>query len=195
LRFPGRIAAGGTLCALACLGAPARADPPSQLEKPPELEKNAISYEPFAISSRGLLVQYERLIARRFSLVGGLGARFAARGDFSSTTLVLHGEGRYWIAGRDPLSDVHGLAGPFLALAFDAGRTTLHDRVEDRSVGAGWTLVESPRFGYRVVALGVQEISLALGFDVVHEIDEQGRLASNTRVALLSFVVTVGWVF
>jgi hypothetical protein len=161
-------------------------------EPPPKV--NAISYEPLAILSRGFLIQYERLFGDRVSAVLGPGVRFAAREDFSSDTFVVHAEGRYWLTRRDLASRRRGMVGPYLALTTDVGRTTVESLTEDRSLGAMWTLQESARFGYRFVIFGFQEISPSFGLDLVHEFDEDGRLAATTRFTI-SANLTVGWLF
>lgn len=160
----------------------------------PARDLNAISYKPFSITSRGLTLQYERLLARRFSLLGGLGVRSAAREDYASFTTTFLSEGRYWLTGRDWASGYPGMAGLYLAGAFDAGRTSVTLLRDDRSLGAMWTLQESIRFGNRWVLWDLQELSTALSLDIIHELDEKGRLAPNTR-GTLGFDFTVGWVF
>jgi hypothetical protein len=156
---------------------------------------NAISYEPLAITSRGMLLQYERLILPKLSLVGGIGARFAARDDFSSWTLVLKSEARWWLSGREAISETRGMVGPYLGLAVAGSRTELEHRASGRSLGAMWDVEESIRFGYRFVVFGFQEITPSIGVGMVHEVDEQGRLAPVTRPAYLSFGLSVGWMF
>lgn len=156
---------------------------------------NAISYEPLAITSRGFLLQYERLISPRLSLVGGAGARFAARDDFSSWTLVLKSEARFWLSGREGLSDARGMVGPYLALALAGSRTELEHRATDRVLGAMWDVEESFRFGYRFVIFGFQEITPSVGVGMVHEVDESGRLAPATRASWFGLNLTVGWMF
>jgi hypothetical protein len=162
-------------------------DPPKKL--------NVVSYEPFAITSRGLLVQYERLVLPRFSVIGGAGGRLGAREDFQSTTWTVHGEARFWTAGKDYVSGFRGLAGPHAAFSVNLGRTTVHDRREDRRVGAEWTLVETLSLGYRFVIADIQEITPSFGLALVHTFDAEGRLAPSTRLSFLSLGLTVGWVF
>ena len=157
-------------------------------------KQNAISFEPLAILSRGFLIQYERLFGDRVSAVLGPGIRFAAREDFSSETLVLHGEARYWVARRELISHEPGMVGPYAGLAIDLGRTSVRSLSQDRSLGAMLTLQESARFGYRFVIFGFQEITPSFGVDLVHEFDEQGRLAATTRFTV-SANLTVGWLF
>jgi hypothetical protein len=157
-------------------------------------KQNAISFEPLAILSRGFLIQYERLFGDRLSAVLGPGIRLAAREDFSSETLVLHGEARYWVARRELISREPGMVGPLAALAVDFGRTSVRSLSQDRSLGAMLTLQESARFGYRFVIFGFQEITPSFGLNLVHEFDERGRLAATTRFTV-SANLTVGWLF
>lgn len=161
----------------------------------PAAKRNAISYEPLAITSRGMVLQYERLIWPKWSVLGGIGARFGARDDFSSWTLILKAEARWWISGRDGISDIRGMAGPFLGLGVAGARTSLEYRSTGRSLGAMWDIEETFRFGYRFVIFGFQEITPSVGFSVVHEVDEQGRLAAQTRPAYLDFGLAIGWMF
>jgi len=176
--------------------APAQAEPAKKPKKPllPARDKNAISHKPFAITSRGLTLQYERLLTRRVSALGGLGARSAAREDFSSFTTTVLTEGRYWLTGRDFATGYPGMAGPFLGVSVLGSRTSVRNVQSDRSLGALLTLQESVRFGNRFVLWNVQEITLAVSMDMIHEFDERGRLAANTR-GTLGFDFTVGWVF
>jgi hypothetical protein len=150
--------------------------------------RNAVSYEPFAWLSRGLVLQYERLIAPRVSVLGGVGARFGARDDFSSETWLVKAEGRYWLT-RD-----RGMTGPYLGVASAAARTHVTNRRQNRSLGAMWDVEESARFGWRFVAFGFQELTPSSGLVVVHEIDERGILAPTTGVTV-GFNLTIGWMF
>lgn len=178
-------------CAVAVVSSLARPDSACATDA---TKKNAITHEPLAITSRGVQVQYERLVLPPLSAAAGLGFRSAARGDFASSTWTLHLESRYYLTGHEYGSDTRGLVGPFVGLGVNLARTSLEHRAEDRHIGTMITLEESLRLGFRVVALGVQELSLALTAAVIHEFDLQGRLAPNTRVAP-GAVLTVGWVF
>lgn len=150
--------------------------------------RNAISHEPFAILSRGFVVQFERLVLPDVSVIGGVGARFAARDDFTSQTWLGKLEGRYW------LSDRPGMVGSFAAFGATAARTAVENRRMGRDLGALWQLEETLRIGYRFVAFGFQEITPSSGIDVIHEFDERGRLAPITYVTL-GVNLTVGWMF
>ncbi|MCC6665075.1 MAG: hypothetical protein IT375_15095 [Polyangiaceae bacterium] len=160
----------------------------------PKGKRNAVSHKPFALASSGVVVQYERYLAERWSALAGLGARRAAREDFRSVTLSFVSEGRFWLSRRDWASDYRGMAGPYLSVAADAARTRVTYVPTDRDVGAAWRIQESLRFGNRFVIWNLQEITPAASLDVIHDFDEQGRLAPGTRTTLgLDF--TVGWVF
>jgi hypothetical protein len=156
--------------------------------------QNAVSYEPLAILSRGFLIQYERLVTDRIGVVLGPGVRFAARQDFASETLVVHTEGRYWLVRHELISKERGMVGPFAALSANLARTSLESLSLQRSLGAMWAIQESVRFGYRFVIFGFQEITPSFGLGMVHEFDEDGRLAATTRLTL-GANLTVGWLF
>ncbi len=149
-------------------------------------QKNAISYEPLAILSRGMVLQYERLVAPPFSVVGGAGVRWAARDDFWSQTLLLKLEARLWL--REPMR------GPYFGFGTSTARTELENRRYDRSLGAIWQLQESARFGYRFVLFDFQELTPSVGLNVIHDFDENGRLAPSTVVSL-GANFSVGWLF
>lgn len=153
-----------------------------------EHDRNAISYEPFAILSRGLVLQYERLILPRVSVVGGAGARFAARDDFSSATWMGKAEGRYWLKREA------GMTGPYFGFQQTVSRTSLESRRYDRSIGAYWQVEESARFGYRFVVFGFQEITPSVGLSLIHEFDERGILAPVTQ-ATAGMNLSIGWMF
>ncbi len=172
-------------CVLLLAGA-ARAEPKGK--------RNAVSHKPFALASSGIVVQYERYLAERWSALGGLGGRRAAREDFRSYTLSFVSEGRFWLTRRDWASGHRGMAGPYLGAAADAARTSVTYVPTDRHVGAAWRVQESLRFGNRFVIWNLQEITPAASLDVVHEFDEKGRLAPNTRTTL-GLDLSVGWVF
>jgi len=163
-------------------------------EPPEPKDENAISFKPWSITSRGLTLQYERLVLAKLSLIGGLGFRSAAREDYASWTNVVVLEARRWLGGRDWATGYPGMAGLYVAFAFDAGRTSVRTVRDDRSLGALWTLQESVRFGNRWVLWDLQEISVAIGLDLIHDFDEKGRLAPNTHGTIGSDF-TVGWVF
>ena len=181
--------ASSAMVAAALFSSPVRAAPVKD-----EAKRNAISFEPLAILSRGFLLQYERLFGDRVSVLAGPGVRFAARQDFASETLVLHTEGRYWFVRRELISGEPGMVGLYAGLAVDLGRTRLESLSLDRSLGAMWTLDESARMGYRFVAFGFQEITPSVGIHLVHEFDERGRLAATTDVTV-GANLTVGWLF
>jgi hypothetical protein len=182
-RLTGSALLAASLAVSAATAAPRDAEP-----------KNAVSYAPLAILSRGFLIQYERLVTERIGVVLGPGVRFAAREDFESETLVVHTEGRYWLVRRELISKERGMVGPFAALSADLARTSLESLSLERSLGAMWTLQESVRFGYRFVIFGFQEITPSFGLGMVHEFDEEGRLAATTRLTL-GANLTVGWLF
>lgn len=174
-----------TLLATTWLSAPARADAPR------DHQVNALSYEPFALLSRGIVLQYERLVLPRWSVVGGLGARLGARDDFESETWLGKGELRWWLASA---ARRRGMTGWYLGYESVAARTSLASRRYDREIGAYWQVEESLHIGHRWRVLGIQEITPSVGLGMIHEFDERGLLAPITRGAL-SFNLTIGWLF
>lgn len=168
----------------------AMAEVPAGAEPP---KRNAVSYKPLAILSRGMVVQYERLV-EPFSIVAGSGFRAGARDDFSSVSWLTHVEGRWWFLGEEPITNVPGMGGLYLGAGFDVARTELYSDSLDRSIGVNWTLEESLRFGYRFVLFGLQEITPSITAAAVHDFDEAGRLAPTTRPTF-GFDLTVGWLF
>ncbi len=171
------------ICALAL----SLSAPDAALAETPH-HRNAISHEPFAMMSRGVFVQYERLVLPKVSLVGGLGARFAARDDFSSHTTSFKLEARWWLAADA------GMTGTYVGVASVAARTSVYNRRYDRDLGAIWRIEESLRIGYRFVVFGFQEITPSMGLNVIHDFDERGRLAPLTYVTL-GVNLTIGWMF
>lgn len=195
----GRVAPGWLARAVGGCGAfvigllvlPAVAAAHEAADDPPK--RNAISYKPLAILSRGLVVQYERLL-EPVSIVAGSGLRAAARDDFSSVTWLTHTEGRWWFLGEEPITDTPGMGGLYLGVGFNVARTELESDSLGRSIGVDWTLEESLRFGYRFVLFGLQEITPSIVGAIVHDFDEDGRLAPTTRPTF-GFDLTVGWLF
>lgn len=162
--------------------------------RPPQGKHNAISYEPIALASAGISAQYERWLMPDWSAVAGASYRSAAREDFSSRTPGLHLAARYWLSNEEPLANEHGMVGPYFELAVESARTSLTNERTDRFVGAAWNVQESARFGYRFVVFGFQELSAGGGFDIIHELDESGRLAPNTRYSV-GLTLSIGWLF
>jgi len=196
---------GGTLTGGALAGAlstPARAAEEAT-EGPPTGPcdgpgpRNDIAVEPFSFAARAIALQYERyVLPPRFSLVGGLGLRGAALGDYSSTTYDGIVEWRYWFLGRRPFVACGrgAMAGPYVGFHFDTGYTTLRDRIEDRTVGSQITFTEILGVGYRGTLWRFFEITPSVGLAVVTETDPGGHFAAYTRLTL-AFGLTAGWMF
>ncbi|HEX6767299.1 MAG TPA: hypothetical protein VF103_17495, partial [Polyangiaceae bacterium] len=122
------------------------------------------------------------------------GVRFGAREDFESRTLLLHGEARYWLVRRELISKETGMVGPFAGVGLNFARTTVENRLLDRSLGSMLTFEETARAGYRFVAFGFQEITPSFALGLSHEFDEEGRLAPTTGF-VVGLNLTVGWLF
>ncbi len=162
------------LVVLAALSASAHAD--------------TIITEPLALFGRGASLGYEHLVTTRFSLVGLVGARAAALGDYSSTTLTAAGELRFWPRSR-PGRLLRGL---YLSLHASAGRTELVDDTMARSVGSSLELTERVDVGWRFVLWHRLTLAPTLGVGDHQDFDLGGRLAPfDAPTAMIGF--EVGW--
>jgi hypothetical protein len=158
--------------------------------------RNAISTQPLAFAARGVALSYERFIGPpRFSLVGTVGYRSAALGEFSSSTYGAGVEGRVWVrrdAGFGCSSPA--MSGPFFGLHLGTGLTQMTDRTTDASVGSSMTLTSTIHFGWRWIAFRVLEITPWIGWGLHADVDPRGHLATAARPAAV-FGMSVGWVF
>ncbi|MBI5533878.1 MAG: hypothetical protein HY898_14245 [Deltaproteobacteria bacterium] len=159
--------------------------------------RNAISVRPLSFAARSFAAQYERFVLPpRLSLVGGLGIRGAALGDYSSVTYDVAAEARVWIAGHKPWVPCGRgvMAGPYLALRADAAYTRLYDHVAERHVGSQMSYGQILAGGYRGVLWNFFELTPSAGVALITETDPRGRLAAYPRFTLV-FSLTAGWMF
>lgn len=160
--------------------------------------KNALSVGPLAFFADGASLQYERYLAPpRYSLAGALGLRSGASGDYSAMTPSAGIEARWWLPGRSAVGAWAGRAmiGPFVSLRLDLSWTVLSDDLQDRTVGSMVDLAETAWFGWRFSLLRKVEWTVQMGAGLRHEIDPDGRIASQTRWTPFAFGTTVGWMF
>ncbi len=170
------------------VAATAQREPPRDLVSLPLLSLSGLA---------GVGLQYEhQLEARRFSVAVALAARANAGGDYRSLATSASIELRYWLKGRAVWCDLprRAMVGWFAGARLDVSRTTTHDQVEDRDLGASRGFAETLTFGYRFAIRGRVELTPSLGFGLRSEIDESGRLPSWTR-STLTFGITAGWLF
>lgn len=151
-----------------------------------EEDRTTISLPLTALPLHGVTVEVERdLPARHVSVVGALGARSTAAGDYDSATLGLGGEVRYWPRRR------HGRAiGWYVAGRVDLSRTTLSDASDD-DLGAVDTMSSSALVGYRFAPWRGLEIRPYVGLAARHE---HGAGPGWTRPGA-AYGLAVGWRF
>ena len=140
--------------------------------------------QPLALLGRGLVGSYERELRPRWSVGVSLGVRGGAGGDFTSRTVTLGAEARWW-----PLRRIRWL---FVGVHASAGRTAVHDDVMDVDIGTAWQTTERLDVGWRFIAGRHVAITPTLGLALHQDIDGTGRLATTTRVAL-AIGCEVGW--
>jgi len=187
----------GPALALAIIAssAPARAQDGAPLSPP--LAENALSLSVPALSVRALAVSYERANVpdARFSIMGLLGARLGATEDYSSNTLSLAAEMRYWLTGRLPwLQAPRANVGAFVGLRLGLARTVTYDDIDDERIGHTITLTETLQLGFRFVAWRRLEITPSLGAQLRHELELAHRLPTWTRGGI-ALGLTAGWMF
>jgi hypothetical protein len=175
-----------TLVVIAALASPARADDhtsmspvraedhtasmsPARAEDPTA----AITTQPLAVVGRGVSIGYERLVIPRFSVVALVGARATALGDYSSTTLTVGGEVRWWLRAR-PGRQLRSL---YLAAHVSAGRTRLVDNTIDASVGSTIELTERVDVGWRFAVWRRLSLTPTLGVGGHEDYDGRGHMA------------------
>lgn len=182
--------------AILAAAGPALAQPGADIaaEAPPP--RHAVSLHLLSLGTRGLALEGERQLRRRFSAVAGLALRSPARGDYESLSITGSGEARWWITGRAPWTGLAAgaMVGPYLGVRVDASRTATTEAATGRGIGSTLTLAESLTAGYRFAFWGRLEITPKASLGVRHEIDLGGRLAPWTRGAL-GFAMTAGVLF
>jgi hypothetical protein len=145
----------------------------------------------------GLAVQGEQLLgARRISVVAGIGVRSAAGGDFSSRTVALSGEARYWFTGRALWTRLpqRSMVGWFAGGRLDLAWTGIHDDYDDRALSSNVGVAITATGGYRVALKRRLELTPSMGLGVTTETDPSGRLPAFNR-GTLRFGLTLGWMF
>ena len=140
--------------------------------------------QPLALLGRGLVGSYERELRPRWSVGASLGVRGGAGGDFTSRTVTLGAEARWW-----PLRRIRWL---FVGVHASAGHTAVHDDVMDVDIGTAWQTTERLDVGWRFIAGRHVAISPTLGLALHQDLDGTGRLATTTRAAL-AIGCEVGW--
>jgi hypothetical protein len=143
-----------------------------------------------------LAVDAERdLPARSVSVVGGLGLRSAASGDFSSTTMTVGVEARHWLKRRALWSAQPrgAMVGWYVGGRLDASSVRLSDDVMDTTSDT-LVLAGSALVGYRFAPWRGLTITPHMGITWRTEVDLEGRLPA-ARQGGLTFGLNTGWMF
>jgi hypothetical protein len=148
----------------------------------------AITTQPLALAGRGISLGYEQLVTPRLSVVGLVGARAAAMGDYSSRTLSAGAELRWWPRARSGRE----LRGLYVAFHASAGRTRLVDETIDASVGTSLELTERVDVGWRFLPWRRLTIAPTLGLGDHQDLDTSGRLAPFNAPTLM-IGLELGW--
>ncbi|MEZ4226211.1 MAG: hypothetical protein R3B13_35015 [Polyangiaceae bacterium] len=158
--------------------------------------RNALSIHPFALSSHGVAIQYERyLVPRHWSLALGLGFRSSSRGNYSSWVTSVGIEPRYWLLGNERSERLgsDAMVGPFASLRVDSSWMSMTDTHRDRWVGGNVGVSVVGGLGWRF-SLGHFELTPSFGLGSRTDFDPRGRLAPWTR-AVMRLDWTVGVMF
>ena len=146
------------------------------------------------IFARSISLDYERWIAERFSLQGGVGLRISAMGDYSGTAATLSLGARYWLHEWGPSWMSAPLGGFFLEAMTDFQRTTVHDEVSDEDLPSTYTLALVPGAGFRVAIFNRVTITLTAGFSSRVDIP-RGPLRAQARIFQLRYGMRAGVLF
>jgi hypothetical protein len=142
--------------------------------------RNAISLQLATLDPQAASVEWDHdLGAKKLSVVGAIGARGGAMGDFTSRAIGAGVELRRW------LSRAGAMRGFYAGARGDISRTTLSTM--DRAIGGLTTVQVGATFGYRFVLLRAVELTPSLGLAAIIE-DGASRAAP-------SIGLTAGWIF
>lgn len=179
-------AAGLLACALA-------ARPAHACVEPSERPHHVVSLRAPIFFAHGVGLAYERFLPSEASVVVGLSARKGAGGDFDSTTVAATTEARWWPMGAGPTGcrERYEMIDLYLGARLDVGRTSLRDALDDRALGAAWTIAVSAWLGWRF-AIGRFEVTPAAATMLRSELG--GGLAPYTSVTF-AYDLTLGWMF
>ncbi len=179
--------AASALLIVVCCPQLASADAVARIEERRSGEDNALSLHLLSLGGRTIAIEYERrLVAPHWSLVGSIGVRQNASGDYSATSQALSVELRYWRRAT--------LRGAYAGVALRLAATQTRDELDDRSLGTMFTIAEGAAIGYRFVPWRGFELTPSAGIALRTELDSSGRLPPWTRGAL-SAGLTAGWLF
>lgn len=157
------------------------------------MHDTTVSVELAGLSERGLIIDGERdLPDLHISVDAGLVLRASATGDYSSRTLGIGGEVRYWFKRRAIWTRApRGSAiGWYTAGRIDLARTSLE--MDDMSLGVERQFATSLLFGYRFAPWRGLEVRPYTGLAIRREWDASDRVAAWTKGGFV-FGFAVGW--
>ena len=152
-----------------------------------------VSVELAGVRERGLIIDGERdLPDFRISVDVGLVLRASATGDYSSRTLGIGGEVRYWFKRRAVWTRVPSgsAVGWYTAARIDLARTSLE--MDETSLGIARQLATSVLFGYRFAPWRGLEVRPYTGLAIRREWDSSDGIAAWTKGGLV-LGLAVGW--
>ena len=149
------------------------------------IREGVIGTQPLSLVGRGVSASYERRMSARWSVVALGGLRAAALVDFSSRTVSLGGEARFWIRRCTPMR------GPFVALHAAVGHTRLSDDAMGY-VGSSTGLSERADIGWRFTIRNRVSVAPTVGLGLREDLDWTGQLATTVRPQL-AFGFELGW--
>ena len=152
-----------------------------------------VSVELSGFNERGLIVDGERDLADRgISVDVGIVLRASATGDYSSRTVGIGGEVRYWFKRRAIWTRApRGSAiGWYTGGRLDLGRTSLE--MDGASLGVERQLGMSILFGYRFAPWRGLEVRPYSGLAIRHDWDAGDRVAAWTKGGFV-FGFAIGW--
>lgn len=159
------------------------------------MHANTVSVELAGLSERGVIVDGERDFPElHISVDAGIVLRASATGDYSSRTLGIGGEVRYWLKRsaiwtRAPRGSAIGW---YTGARIDLARTSLE--MDGASLGRERQFATSLLFGYRFAPWRGLEVRPYTGLAIRHEWDASDRVAAWTKAGLvLGFAVGWSW--
>ncbi len=157
--------------------------------------RNALSLQLLSLVNSGVNMQYERLMAPRFSFGPSIGFRKSGGVDIDVLESSFGIESRYWLIGRESFSRFAGRAivGPYLSARVDFGIT--RDTQSGHVLGTQMSVAEGMAIGMRFVFARRIELTPSAGLGLRTDFDPRGRLAPLWRGELGRFALYTGILF
>lgn len=156
-----------SLVILCAMCTPALADPE---------RADAITTQPMELAARGFELGVEHHVRPHWSVMGQVGIRGAALGDYTSTTYTGGAELRWWHRAA--------MTGPFVAAHASVGRTSLALSATGEDMGSSWGLEQRIDVGWRFTVRNRVALTPSFGLGEHEDLDSSGRLAMYARPAV-----------